>query len=149
MKNLFKLLTLFILVISSMPLWSQEGPYVPCVGCDEFIYAPYPEPGHWYNPDQSGTGFNLEFQNGIMAGYYYGYDLEGDPEWYLVTNPLVRSDSPGVMWELEVEPQRFTGGNCIGCPYQPPDDPEALAAIKIEFLQRAYARLTLNDGSIQ
>ncbi|MGB5292669.1 MAG: hypothetical protein WBN41_14595, partial [Lysobacterales bacterium] len=108
-----------------------------------------PEPGHWYNPDQSGTGFNLEFQNGIMAGYYYGYDTEGDPEWYLVTGPLVRSETTGVMWELEVEPQRFTGGNCMGCPYQAPADPVKLPVIKIEFLQRAYARLTLSDDSIQ
>jgi hypothetical protein len=149
MKNLFKLLALTILFFSSMPAWSQEGPYVPCVGCDEFIYEPYPESGHWYNPDQSGTGFNLEFQNGTMAGYYYGYSSEGEPEWYLVTNPLIRSESPGVMWELEVELQRFTGGNCVGCPYKAPNDPERLPAIKIEFLQRAYARVTYPDGSIQ
>jgi hypothetical protein len=149
MKNLFKLLALTILFFSSMPAWSQEGPYVPCVGCDDFIYAPYPETGHWYNPDQSGTGFNLEFQNGIMAGFYYGYDAEGEPEWYLVTNALVRSETQGVMWELEVELQRFSGGNCVGCPYQAPNDPERLPAIKIEFLQRAYARVTYPDGSIQ
>ena len=147
MKQL--LITLMLLALPAASLFAQEGPYVPCVGCDVFINAPYPEPGHWYNPDQSGTGFNLEFQNGVMAGYYYGYDSEGDPEWYLVTSPLVRSESPGVMWELEVEPQRFTGGNCIGCPYQAPNNPEALTAIKIEFLQRAYAKLTLSDGSFQ
>jgi len=145
-----RLLTaLVLLALPTAPLFAQEGPYVPCGGCDEFTQVTYPETGHWYNPDQSGTGFNLEFQNGIMAGYYYGYDSEGNPEWYLVTNPLVRSETPGVMWELEVEPQRYTGGNCMGCPYQAPNDPEALPAIKIEFFQRAYARLTLNDGSIQ
>ena len=143
------LIALILLALPAASLLAQEGPYVPCVDCEGFIYAPYPEPGHWYNPDQPGTGFNLEFQNGIMAGYYYGYSLEGEPEWYLVTNPLVHSETPGVMWELEVEPQRFTGGNCMGCPYQAPDDPEKLATIKIEFLQRAYARVTLSDGSIQ
>jgi hypothetical protein len=64
-----------------------------------------------------------------MAGYYYGYDAEGDPEWYLATNPLMRSETPGVMWELEVEPQRFTGGNCMGCPYQARNDSEKLPAL--------------------
>ena len=138
-----------LLALSAAPLIAQEGPYVPCVGCDEFTHAPYPEPGLWFNPEQSGSGFSLEFQNGIMGGSYYGYDADGESEWYLVTGPLVRSETPGVMWEVEVEPQRFTGGNCLGCPYQVPDDPEKLPPIKIEFLQRAYARLTLSDESIQ
>lgn len=143
---------LMVLVLLALPaafLSAQEGPYVPCVGCDEFIDAPYPEPGHWYNPDQSGSGFTLEFQNGVMAGYYFGYDVAGEPEWYLVTNRLERSENPGVMWEVEIEPQRFTGGNCLGCPYQPPNVPVKQAKIRIEFLQRAYARLTLPDESIQ
>jgi hypothetical protein len=130
-------------------LFAQVGPYVPCVGCDELTHAPFPEPGLWFNPDQSGSGFTFEFQNGVMAGYYYGYDADGDPEWYLVTGPLQESEASGVMWELEVEPQRFTGGNCMGCPYQAPDDPETLPAIRIEFLQMAYARITLSNGSIQ
>lgn len=110
---------------------------------------PYPEPGIWYNPDQSGSGFGLEFQNGIMAGNYYGYDENGEPEWYLFANKLTRSEEAGVMWELEVQPERYTGGNCMGCEYQAPAVPELLPAIKIEFLQRAYAKVTFSNGSIQ
>ena len=145
-----RLLTaLLSLALPASVLIAQEGPYVPCVGCDEMTHAPFPEPGLWYNPDQSGTGFKFEFQNGVMAGYYYGYDTGGDPEWYMVTGRLERSEQTGVMWELEAEPLRFSGGNCLGCPYQPPEEPDALPAIKIEFLQRAYARLTLSDGAIQ
>lgn len=83
-----------------------------------------------------------------MAGFYYGYDADGEPEWYLVTGQLERGESAEVMWALEVEPQRFTGGNCLGCPYQAPGEPEIFPAMKIEFLQRAYARLTLSDGSL-
>jgi len=147
LRSLF--VVMMLLALPAASLFSQEGPYVPCVGCDELTHAPFPEPGLWFNPDQSGSGFTFEFQNGVMAGYYYGYDADGDPEWYLVTGPLQESEASGVMWELEVEPQRFTGGNCMGCPYQAPDDPETLPAIRIEFLQRAYARITLSDGSIQ
>lgn len=138
-----------LLALPAVPLLAQEGPYVPCVGCEDRVNAPYPETGLWYNPDQSGTGFNLDFQNGIMAGYYYGYDINGEPEWYLVTNKLIRSEKPGVMWELEVQPERYTGGNCLGCEYKPPANIELLPAIKIEFLQRAYAKVTLSDGMIQ
>lgn len=136
-------------LLAATPLFAQEGPYVPCVGCEDRVHATYPETGLWYNPDQSGSGFNLDFQNGIMAGFYYGYDVSGDPEWYLVTNKLTRSEQPGVMWELEVQPERYTGGNCLGCEYKAPTDIELLPAIKIEFLQRAYAKVTLSDGTIQ
>ncbi len=137
------------LVFPATALIAQEGPFVPCVGCEDLTQVPFPEPGAWYNPDQSGTGFSLEFQNGIMAGYYFGYDVTGEPEWTVVTSRLTRSEQPDVMWELEVEPNRFTGGNCLGCPYQAPNAPEVLPPIRIEFLQRAYARVTLNDGSVQ
>lgn len=143
------IMTLALLAFPAASLIAQEGPYVPCVDCGELTQAPFPESGLWYNPDQSGTGFTFEIQNGVMAGYYYGYDIEGEPEWYLVAGQLERSESSGVMWELEVEPQRFTGGNCLGCPYQAPGEPDALPAIKIEYLQRAYARVTLGDGSVQ
>ncbi len=138
-----------LLAVPAASLFSQEGPYVPCVGCAESTHSPYPEPGLWFNPDQSGSGFTFEFQNGVMAGYYYGYDADGEPEWYLVTGTMQESEASGVMWEVAVEPQRFTGGNCLGCAYQAPNDPEAQPAIKIEFLQRAYARVTLSDGTVQ
>jgi hypothetical protein len=54
-----------------------------------------------------------------------------------------------VMWEAEVEPTRFAGGNCQGCPYQLPDVMEKQPKILIEFLQRAYMRITFADGSWQ
>lgn len=142
------LIALAILTVSAS-LAAQQGPQVPCAGCEELTKAPYPEPGLWYNPDQSGSGFTFEFQNGVMAGYYFGYDAEGRPEWYLITGTLQQSEAPDVMWQVEVEPQRFSGGNCLGCPYQAPDEPEALPALSLEFLQRAYARVTLEDESVQ
>jgi hypothetical protein len=130
-------------------IFAQEGPSIPCVGCDQIDRVPFPEPGLWYNPDQSGSGFNLEFQNGHMAGFYYSYDPEGNPEWLMLNQALVRSETPGVMWEVEVQPERYSGGNCPTCAYHPPGAPEYQQPIRIEFLQRAYARLTLHDGSVQ
>lgn len=49
---------------------------MPCVGCESLVHAPYPETGSWYNPEQSGSGINLEIQNGYLVGFYYGYDAE-------------------------------------------------------------------------
>jgi hypothetical protein len=139
----------FAIALTVSNLSAQEGPFVPCAGCEELDEVPYPEPGLWYNPDQSGSGFNLEFQNGHMAGFHYTYDAEGNPQWYLLNQALVRSETEGVMWEVEVQPEHYTGGNCPTCDYQAPGSPEYLDAIRIEFLQRAYARLTLSNGSVQ
>lgn len=110
---------------------------------------PYPETGLWYNPDESGTGFDLEFQNGIIAGHYFGYDANGEPEWFMVSGTLIQSMTPGVIWELETDPNRYTGGNCFGCAYQKPNAPDLLAPIKFEFLERALMKLTLSDSSVQ
>lgn len=122
---------------------------VPCVGCDTLTQAPYPETGSWYNPDQSGSGLNLEIQNGVLAGYYYGYDANGLPEWYLINGPLVRSEQAGLQWELETNLQLFQDGNCIGCDYMPPTGPAVGATIKLEVQQRNYMRVTIGDNPSQ
>ena len=128
---------------------AQEGPQVPCVGCDTLIQAPYPETGAWYNPDQSGTGINIEVQDGYLVGYYYGYTVDGFPEWHIIHGPLVRSEQEGVLWELESYMQYYHGGNCIGCDYQPPMSPTNGPAVKLEFLQRNHLRFTISDNSSQ
>lgn len=146
-RSLFIILVLLVFPVAHIS--AQDGPFVPCVGCNDLTQVPYPEPGAWFNPDQSGSGFTFEFQNGVMAGFYFGYDTKGEPVWYLVSTRLQRSEKPGVMWELEVEPSRYSGGSCLGCLYQAPNEPEKQPMIRIEFLQRAYARITLSDGSFQ
>jgi len=128
---------------------AQEGPFVPCVGCDALIHAPFPETGAWYNPDQSGSGINLEIQGGKLVGYYYGYDAEGLPEWQLFSGMLIRSEQQGVQWELETPLLLFKNGNCTGCEYQPPEGPVDGATIRLEFQQRNYMRLTIGENSSQ
>jgi len=134
---------------ASVTVSGLQGPYVPCVGCNELVHAPFPETGSWYNPDQSGTGLNFEIQNGVLAGYYYGYDLNGLPEWHLFTGPLVRSDKQGVLWELKTQLQRFEEGNCIGCDYVAPTGPAEGSTITLDFMQRAYLRITIGDNPSQ
>ena len=99
----YLLMTLMLMALPAAHLLAQEGPQVPCVGCDNLVHAPFPETGSWYNPDQSGSGINFEIQNGVLAGYYYGYDVNGLPEWQLFTGPLVRSEQQGLQWELETQ----------------------------------------------
>jgi hypothetical protein len=131
---------------------AQDGPIVPCqgVGCEaSALYVPYPETGSWYNPEQSGTGLTIEIQNGFLLAYYFGYNAEGNPEWLMLSGKLERSSTSGVLWELSPEPLRVSGGNCLGCRYKAPESFEPQPVIKLEFLQRAYARVTPQGGSPQ
>ena len=144
-----------IIILSVFFCWTiantlaQEGPLVPCVGCETLVHAPFPETGAWYNPDQSGTGINLEMQGGKLLGFYYGYDTEGRPEWQLFSGWLIRSEKEGVQWELESQMEHFEGGNCIGCDYQPPEAPTEGPVVKLEFQQRNYLRFTIDDHPSQ
>jgi hypothetical protein len=44
--------------------------------------------GSWYNPEQSGHGFSLEYsvlsdQTPVVVAYWYVYDSEGNPIWLI------------------------------------------------------------------
>ena len=45
-----------------------------------------PEGGWWWNPNESGRGFFLEWQGGELFIAGYMYDDNGQPIWYLGTN---------------------------------------------------------------
>jgi hypothetical protein len=128
--------------------FAQEGPSVPCVGCDTLTQAPFPETGHWFNPDYSGSGLSFEIQNSVLAGHYYGYDGNGLPEWQLFNGTLVRSEQEGVQWEFESHLVYFQGGNCFGCEDRPPTHTEG-STIRLEFLQRNYMRVTIGNNPDQ
>lgn len=139
----------FLLLFFSSIAASQEGPLIPCVGCNQLVHAPYPETGSWYNPDQSGSGINIEIQNGVLVGYYYGYDADGRSEWWLFHGTLTASEQEGVQWELQTELLHFEDGNCAGCDYQSPTESLAGIPIKLVFFQRSHLQLTLGDSAIQ
>ncbi|MCF6300433.1 MAG: hypothetical protein L3J52_04870 [Proteobacteria bacterium] len=61
-----KTLTTVIFLLISTQLLSQSGPTVVCVDCENLTERPKPRSGTYYNPDQSGTGFNIEIQNNAM-----------------------------------------------------------------------------------
>ena len=50
--------------------------------------------GHWWNPVQSGHGFQFNHKsNGVLFGTWYTYDESGDPTWYLFTGEMTDADS--------------------------------------------------------
>ena len=47
-----------------------------------------PESGWWWNPDESGRGFFLEWQGGVLDVAGYMYDDAGNPVWYIAVGSM-------------------------------------------------------------
>jgi hypothetical protein len=39
--------------------------------------------GQWWNPDESGSGYNIDIRNGVLVMTVYSYQADGDAQWYL------------------------------------------------------------------
>jgi hypothetical protein len=129
---------------------AQEGPSVPCPDCESRINSPYPTSGPWANTDQTGSGFLLHMQNGILAGFYFGYNDQGEPEWLLFNGPLQAGEEDStVQWELEASLSRFSGGSCPTCGYQPPADQDSAGTIHLKFYQRNHASFRFDSEDEQ
>ncbi len=90
---------LIIFLLSSFSVgFSQSGPVITCADCDGLTEKSNPYAGSWYNPQQSGSGYLFDIQNGFLLGYYFGYDEAGTPIWRTFQNPFLESDEPGVQW---------------------------------------------------
>ena len=121
---------------------------IPCPDCRPMLRPTHPESGPWYNPAEPGAGFVFEIQNGKLAGFYYGYDANGAPVWWLLNAPLLAApDDPEVDWVYEVTPLRFDGGGCIDCAYTAPTTTPQAQSLRIEFLNRNYARYRVAGGN--
>ncbi|HUI99887.1 MAG TPA: hypothetical protein VLY46_06600 [Usitatibacter sp.] len=51
-----------------------------------------PENGWWWNPDESGRGFFLEWQGGTLDVAGYMYDDAGNPVWYISVDAMKGAD---------------------------------------------------------
>lgn len=100
-----------------------------------------PEAGWWWNPDEDGRGFFIEWQNGSadLAGYMY--DAAGNPVWYLTvaTTPDLRR-LQGSWWE-------YANGQAMGAAYRPAQRVnDNVAPVTIEFTGTTEAVMTLPGG---
>lgn len=78
-----------------------------------------PESGFWWNPNEPGTGLQLEIQDNFIFVVGYTYDDEGNPLWVSAAGFLddnasfSSSDNP----EDGTWLSSFSGGQCIGCDF--------------------------------
>lgn len=101
-----------------------------------------PESGWWWNPDEPGTGFNLEIQDTFIFVAYYGYDDDGFPTWYLAGGQLTGNALfQGPLYNNH-------NGTCLGCAYTPPDPAQAVGEnLRIEFDTESTGTVTIAGRS--
>ena len=101
--------------------------------------ADVPESGWWWNPDESGRGFFIEWQNGYadLAGYMY--DETGEPIWYISAYPTPNPRVFGGNWWQY-------GGATGGDPTRATRINDNVGPVAIEFSDARNAVMTLPGG---
>jgi hypothetical protein len=100
-----------------------------------------PEGGWWWNPEEAGRGFFLEWQGGqlFMAGYMY--DANGAPVWYLSSNTSPNLQSYASAW------QQYGNGQTLTGTFKPAGQVNGnVAAVTITFTGNESAIMTLPGG---
>ncbi len=128
---------------------ANEGPYAPpCPICPEYLTPPYPHSGLWHNPQRSGTGINIDVQNGTMTAVYYGYRDDGSSVWYLASGKLVQSDQQDVYWSLEADLIEASNGEPVNGEHRLPEH-ESAGTLRLDVLQRHLIQFSINEGPTQ
>lgn len=101
-----------------------------------------PRTGHWYNPTEPGSGYNIDIQDGILIVTIFTYKATGgDSEWYLASGPLTNGNRTfaGTL-------DKYRNGQCISCAYAAPAIIGNDGTITIDFSSETSATLTLPGG---
>ena len=102
-----------------------------------------PESGWWWNANEAGRGFFLEWQGGILNIAGYMYDDQGNPVWYLTQNatPTTNAQTFSGNWWI------FGGGMTLMGPWRPHARiNDNVAPVTIQFQGSENAIMTLPDG---
>ena len=123
--------------------YAIPGAAVPPGGAAPLAFTPVT--GLWWNPDESGTGYNIQVQHGVMVVTTYSYIAGGDPLWYLTVGTLVNAGG-GVMASGTLD--KFRGGQCASCIYQKPMLMGNDGTMKITFTSPTTATVQLPGGRV-
>ena len=104
-----------------------------------------PVTGLWWNPNESGTGYNIQVQRGVVVVTMYSYVAGGDPVWYLVGGTLANAGG-GVAATGTLD--KYRGGQCASCMYQMPTPMGNDGAITVTFISPTAATIQLPGGRV-
>jgi len=101
-----------------------------------------PTTGLWWNPNESGSGYNIQVRHGVLVLIMYSYEANGDPIWYLISGPLTDNGT-----KLSSTLDKYKNGQCAGCPYtgRPVSDGND-GPISIQFTSENEAFLSFPSG---
>jgi hypothetical protein len=118
----------------------ERQPFVPS-GLTADPQPNLPESGWWWNPQESGRGFFIEWQNGYVDLAGYMYDEAGNPTWYITVVPTPNPLAIAANWWT------FSGGQAMGGPYRPATrTSDNAGSVAVEFSSPTTATMTLPDG---
>lgn len=122
--------------------YTMPGPLAqPGGGAAPLPFTPFG--GLWWNPAESGTGYNLQAQRGTMVATVFSYAADGSPVWYHAAGPLARQGDTVVFTGTL---GRYRGGQCISCAYAPPAAAGDDGAFTITFTSASAAEVRLPGG---
>ena len=102
-----------------------------------------PESGWWWNEQESGRGFFMEWQGGTLDIAGYMYDASGNPVWYLTVGNMTSpggSSFSGSWWS-------YGNGQTLTGPWRPNAQLDTnVAPLTITFSAPDAALMTLPNG---
>lgn len=101
-----------------------------------------PQIGLWWNPNESGTGYAIDYKHGTLVMTVYSYTASGAPQWYLAFGPLSGDTWTGTLY-------KFTNGQCISCAYKPEvDDGSNDGTVTVVFSSPTSGTMYLPGGRV-
>lgn len=110
------------------------------VACSAIAFQP--RSGVWANLNESGSGYTIEIQEGVLVITIYSYQPGGAPQWYLASGPMTNGQH-----NFSGTLDKYVGGQCISCAYT--GRPALVGndgTIFIFFTSETSATLTLPGG---
>jgi hypothetical protein len=105
-------------------------------------FTPYN--GHWWNPAESGRGYNIDVRDGVLVLTVYAYKANGDAEWYLASGPLSTD-----LHQFSGTLDKYRNGQCISCAYAGrPTLAGNDGPVLLVFQSETAATLTLPGGRV-
>lgn len=104
-----------------------------------------PVSGLWWNPSESGTGYNIQVQHGVLVATMYSYTGGGDPMWYLIVGNMTNAGG-GVTATATLD--KYHGGQCASCMYQMPATMGNDGAVTVTFTSPSAGTIQLPGGRI-
>lgn len=105
--------------------------------------AVIPEPGLWWNPNESGRGYTVEVQDDGIFVLYFGYQPDGTKSAFYETFGRLDVDT-GIVRGYWASAE---SGQCFGCPHREPVR-TVIGQVEIRFTSPTAGQIKFPSGEI-